>query len=149
MNHEQLLKQLQSYKKPTGYYDITRIIQDEQPDNEHAFFSAIIGGGADDSDRDNESDLVKLARELNTEYSQEQKAAKRKEIDELIAELETGDPDGMRRNQIYWRLQFLGAGTITGDPDEGMHFTLNRDASDRDPYADQVGLEERAPDYRL
>jgi len=135
---------LEQYKKPTGFYDITAIIEAEQPDNEHAFFTAFFGGGADDPDRDNESDLVRLARELNAQFAEEKRATDAREVEALTAELETADTK--RRHEIFNRLVALGAGQWLGDADD-LHFELNR--SHGSPYADQAGLEENAPHYRL
>lgn len=141
MNRKQMIERLEQYKRQDGTYHIRRLIADENPqaDSMELTFATFFGDG----DGNEESELVKLARELNEQHGERQEQEDDDRAQEIIAKSDRGDR--LTNEEQYFLVEIGRAYNVYDDPDSNRPTGIIIDrAGDSKPHADWETEEELA-----
>lgn len=124
MTRTEMMEKLEQYKRQDGTYHVRRLIADENPGADSLSLTFATFFGDDLEGEAEESELVKLARELNEQHGQNESRANDSRAKEIIAKtspltneelnflVETGhaenvydDPDSNRPTGVVIRQQ--------------------------------------------
>lgn len=134
-----MIKKLEQYKRQDGTYHIRRLIADENPNADSLSLTFDIFFGDDNE----ESELVKLAREFNEQHGQKESRKNDDHAKEIIAKSDQGDQ--LTNEELDFLVKAGYAYNVYDDPDSnrptGIVIKL---ISDGKPYANWEIEEELA-----
>ena len=141
MNRTKMIEQLKQYQRADGTYRISAIIADENPDADSLdlTFATFFGG----NDEVEESELVKLACDLNEQYNRDEDRKNDERAKEIIARSDRGDR--LTNEERGFLVKTGYAHNVYDDPDSNRPTAIIiKSAGDGKAHADWETEEELA-----
>ena len=138
MDRQQMIAQLEQYRKENGFYDLVAITAAENPgqDDLTTTWGAFFGDGDDDTPA-TDGPLATLARELNEELAAARKRDREAKAHAILAKSETGED--LTSDEMGFLVGEGLAYEVWGDPDSNRPTGIViGQLGDGNPYADQV-----------
>lgn len=139
MTRTEMIEKLKKYQGQDGTYHVSAIIADENPgaDSLSLTFATFFGGDEEYNEAE-ESELVKLARELNEQHGEQQDREDDDRVKEIIAKSDRGDR--LTNEEQYFLVETGHAYNVYDDPDSNRPTGI---------VIESAGLRERAKEKTM
>ena len=124
MTREEMMNELEQYKKENGYYDLDAVaksVAENKTQEEHSFFNAFFGDAMAEETGEDEKELLALARQLNREMQEQEQEIQEQEIENAQPLIEKAIA-GKATHEEWSKLAALGL-AVTRSDDRNEQYT--------------------------